>query len=246
MVIGDHDILILPDDAALDAADTDTADIIVVVDGGDEHLQLAVFVSLGRRHIFQNLIKQGAQIGAGYIRIERGRTRSARAEDHRAVQLLVVCVQLHEQLENLVLHLFDAGVRLVDLIDDDDDAMVQLQSTLQHEAGLGHRALGRVHQQQNAVDHLQDTLDLTAEVRVAGGIDDIDLHAVIVHRRILGQNRDAAFALEVARVHDALGGRLILAVDAALTEHLVHQRGLAVVNVRDDRNVSQIFSYHCL
>ena len=246
MVVGDHDVLILPDHAALDSADADTADIIVVVDGGNEHLQFAVFISLGRGHIFEDLVKQGAQIGAGHIGIERGGTCSARAEDHRAVQLLVVCVQLHEQLEDLVLHLFDAGVGLVNLVDDDDDAMVQLQGALQHKTGLGHRTLRRVHQQQNAVDHLQNALNLAAEIRMAGGIDNVDLHTVVMHRRVLCQNGDAAFTLEVARVHDALGGRLILAVNTALTEHFVHQRGLAVVNVRDDRNISQIFSYHCL
>ena len=36
----------------------------------------------------------------------------------------------------------------------------------------GHTALGCIDQQQNAVDHLQNALDLAAEVRVARGVDD--------------------------------------------------------------------------
>ncbi len=39
----------------------------------------------------------------------------------------------------------------------------------------GMRPLGGVHQQQGAVGHLQDALDLAAEVGVAGRVDDVDL-----------------------------------------------------------------------
>ena len=36
----------------------------------------------------------------------------------------------------------DTGIRLVHLVDGDDDLVAQLQSLLEHEAGLGHGALG--------------------------------------------------------------------------------------------------------
>ena len=42
---------------------------------------------------------------------------------------------------------------------------------LQDKAGLGHGALRRVHQQQDAVDHLEDPLHLAAEVGVSRGVD---------------------------------------------------------------------------
>ena len=60
-----------------------------------------------------------------------------------------------------------------------------------------------------------------------------------MHGGILGQNGNAALTLQIARVHHAVHHGLVLAVDAALLEHFVHQGGLAVVDVGDDGNISQ-------
>ena len=138
----------------------------------------------------------------------------------------------------------DAGVGPVDLVDDDDDLVPQLQRLLQHEARLRHGAFGRVDQQQNAVDHLEDTLDLAGEIGMARGVDDVDLVVLIVNGRILGENGDAALALEIAGVHHALHHGLILAVDAALLQHLVDQRGLAMVNVCNDGDIPNFILRH--
>ena len=73
---------------------------------------------------------------------------------------------------------------------------------------------------------------------MAGGIDDIDLVVLVVDGSILSQNGDAALTLQITGVHDSVLGSLILAVDAALLQQLVHQSGLAVVNVGDDRNIA--------
>ena len=104
-----------------------------------------------------------------------------------------------------------------------------------------------VHQQDDPVDHRQTTLDLAAEVGVAGGVDDVDRHrlavgrgAGVVDRGVLREDRDALLALEVAGVHRALVDVLVLAERAALPQHLVDQRGLAVVDVRDDGDVAQV------
>ena len=122
--------------------------------------------------------------------------------------------------------------------------MAELKRLLQNEAGLGHGAFSRVHQQDNAVHHFEDTLDLAGEVGVARGIDNVDLDALIVYRGVFCQDGDAALALDIARVHDALLHYLVFTECARLLEHLVDQRGLAVVNVRDDRNVAQIVTNH--
>jgi len=63
---------------------------------------------------------------------------------------------------------------------------------------------------------------------VAGRIDDVDLVAVVVERGVLGEDGDAALALQIVGVHDAIGYGLVGAEGAALTEHGVDQRGLAV------------------
>ena len=73
---------------------------------------------------------------------------------------------------------------------------------------------------------------------MAGGVYNIDLCSVIHDRSILRKNRDAAFTLQVVRVHHSLGDGLIDTENATLTQKLIDQGCLAVVNVRDDRDVS--------
>ena len=64
------------------------------------------------------------------------------------------------------------------LVDDDDDGQVGLEGLAQHEAGLRERALGGIDHEDDTVDHRQASLDLAAEVGVAGGVDDVDGDAV--------------------------------------------------------------------
>ena len=64
----------------------------------------------------------------------------------------------------------------------------------------------------------------------------------VVHRRVLREDRDALLALEVAGVHDPVGHALELVgrERAGLAQHRVDERGLAVVDVGDDRDVAQV------
>ena len=111
---------------------------------------------------------------------------------------------------------------------------------LEHVAGLRQRALGGVDEQQDRVDHQQAALDLAAEVGVAGRVDDVEPDAGVVDGRLLGQDRDALLALEVARIHDPVDDGLVGAERAGLAEHRVDERGLAVVDVGDDGDVAQV------
>ena len=56
--------------------------------------------------------------------------------------------------------------------------------------------------------------------------------------RVLGQNSNAALAFQLVGVHHAFGMSLVGAPGAALVEHGVHQRGLTVIDVRDDGDVA--------
>ena len=73
---------------------------------------------------------------------------------------------------------------------------------------------------------------------MARSVDDVDLGVFIMNRGVLGQNGNAALTLQIIAVHDAVLYNLIGAECAALLEHLIDQRGLAVVDVRDNRNIS--------
>ena len=87
---------------------------------------------------------------------------------------------------------------------------------------------------------LQDALDLAAEIGVAGGVDDVDAGVLPQHRGRLGQDGDAALALEIVGVHRALGTSLVLAEGAGLLQQLVDEGGLAVVDVGDDGDVAKV------
>ena len=65
------------------------------------------------------------------------------------------------------------------------------------------------------------------------------MHAV-AHGGVLREYGYAPLALEVAGVHDPRLDLLIIAEYARLLEHLIDQRGLAVVDVGDYRNVPQL------
>ena len=195
----------------------------------------------------KNHIEQRAQILARHVRRKGRRSVTARAEYDRTVELVVARIQFKQQLEHLVTDFIDARVGAVDFVDDNDDAMAQFDGLLQHKAGLRHRSLGRVDEQQHTVDHFQDTLDLAAEIGMARRIDDIDLHTVIIRRCVFGKYGDAALTLKRVAVHHAFLDDLIVPEKAAELEHFVHKRGLAVVDVRNDGNIPQVLSFHmCL
>ena len=183
--------------------------------------------------------------------VEGGAAGLGRGVDDREVErvLAVALVEeVEEQLVGLVDDLGDPGVGAVDLVDHEHDRHVGVERLAQHEPGLGQRALARVDQQHDPVDHRQPALDLAAEVGVAGGVDDVDRHPAlgrgrsdVVHRGVLREDRDALLALEVTGVHhpvdDGLG--LVHGERPGLAQHGVDQRGLAVVDVGDDRDVAQ-------
>ena len=106
------------------------------------------------------------------------------------------------------------------------------------EARLRHRTLDGVDQDQDAIHHRQRTLHLSAEIAVARGVHDVDVHARVVQSRVLREDRDASLALEVVAVHHALLQMLMGREHAGLTQQLVDQGGLSVVDVSDDGEIA--------
>src|SRR6202035_136797 len=81
-----------------------------------------------------------------------------------------------------------------------------------------------------------------AEIGMARRIDDVDAGVLPLHRGCLGQNGDAALALQIVGIHGALNLALVVAVDAGLLQQAVNQRGLAVVDVGDNGDVAKFHS----
>ena len=156
----------------------------------------------------------------------------------REVELLVSRIKVGEKVEHFVDDFVGATLGLVDLVDGHDGAQADFQSLGHNKLGLRHRAFRGINQHDGTVDHLEDTFHLTAKVGVAGRIDDIDTVAIPFDRGRLGENGDAALALDIIGIHRAFDGFLVFAICAGLFEQFVDQRCLAVVNVGDDRDIT--------
>ena len=230
--------------AALDTADADTSDVLVVVDCAHKQLKIAVFVAFGSGDIVDYCVKKRFEIHAGHVIITGCRRLLAAAIQDGALELFVACVKVEKKFEHFVAHFVKTRVRLVDLVDDDDDFKSQSKCFFNDETSLRHRAFLCVNQKHNAVDHLEHALHFAREIGVSGGVDDVYLRAVVVYGRVFCENGDAPFSFYIARVHDASCHLLIFSERTRLFEHAVHERCFAVVDVSDDCNVSQIVSNH--
>lgn len=243
MVIRDHNVLADLYRAAVDTAYCYASDVIVVVERRHQELERSVLVALRRREILEYFVEQRFKVRTLALGVEARGALPAGAVDERAFKLLLVGVKVHQQLEDFVLDLFYTRVRTIYLVDDDYDPVPEGQSLAEHEARLGHRALGSVYEQQHAVYHLKYTLDLAAEIGMARSVDYVYLHSLIGRGGVLGKDSYSALALKVVGIHDPVLDDLVFPENAPLLEHLIHQRRFAVVNVRYYRNISQIIAY---
>jgi len=117
---------------------------------------------------------------------------------------------------------------------------MHLQRLAQDKARLGHRPVVGVDDQQNAVDHLEDAFDFTAEIGVSGCVNNIDACIAVANGGVFRQDGDTALAFQVVRVHDLADHLFVFPKHAALPKQGVDDRGLAVVDMGDDRNVTQL------
>src|SRR5205807_7164134 len=161
-----------------------------------------------------------------------------RGIDHGEIELRVGRAEPVEGIEGLIDHPPGAAAGPVDLVDHHDGLQPLGERLAGDEAGLRHRPLDRVDQQQHAVHHGQHALDLAAEVGVAGRVDDVDARAAVLDGAVLREDRDAALALDVVGVHDALAEPLVRGEGPRLLEETIYRRGLAVVDVRDDGDIA--------
>ena len=194
-----------------------------------------------RRDVAQDQVEQ--RLHAGVVRTVRAIRHPAlfgRPVEDREIELLLAGIERREQVEHLVDDFGRPRVGTVDLVDDDDRLQAHLQRLRHHEFGLRQRALGGVDQHQRAIHHVEDALDLAAEIGVAGGVDDVDAGILPLHRGRLGQDGDAALALQIVGVHGAFGDLLVLAEGAGVLQQTVDERGLAVVDVGNDGDVTKV------
>jgi hypothetical protein len=244
-LLADHgDRVGLVQDAGGDPADREPADVVVVVEVVDEHLHVGAVALRGGRDVREDRVEERLQ-RVGRERPLHGMGGPALAGDrvdHREVDLVLVRAEIDVERVDEVQHLLRAGVLPVYLVHDEDRREAEREGLREDEARLRQRPLRGVDEEEHAIDEPQRALDLAAEVRVAGGVDDVDLHAAVGDRGVLREDGDPLLPLEVVRVHDALDELLVRAEHAGLAQHEVDEGGLAVVDVRDDGDVAYLLA----
>src|SRR5437899_3141813 len=175
------------------------------------------------------------------IQFAHGKTIPGAGVDDRKIELLIARFQFDEKIKDQVERFAWFGVLSVDLVNDDDSLETILQRLAQNESSLRLRTVVGVYHQQNAIDHLHDPFDFATEIGVTGRVYDIDTITVPLKRRVLRPNGNALLALEIHRVHHPLLDFLIRPKSPLLPTQLVDQGSLAVVYVRNDGDVTDLF-----
>ena len=184
-------------DAAFDASGQHAAEIIVVFEDRCEHRKRRLDIGFRRGEMRNDQLEQRLHRLAWRFEIGCRPAFFGRRIERREVELLVGRIERREQIEDFFLYLVSALVGPVRLVHDDDRFQSERQCLHGHKLGLRHRAFGGVDQHKRTVNHRQDAFDLAAEIRVAGGVDDIDSDIVPFDRRAFGEDGDPAFALLV-------------------------------------------------
>ncbi len=239
VAVSDGALHALRDSATVHAAHGDAAGVVGVVERRDEHLR-RTFKLFGLGDNLHNLVEQVVDVVRGRIVVLAHPAVLGRTVNHGEIKLLLRGVEVAHEVEHHFVHLFGAAVGLVHLVHHHDGLQTNLQSLLQHEARLRHWPFESVDEEQAAVGHVEHAFHLTAEVAVARSVDDVDFRVLVANGNVLREDGYAALAFKVVVVENEFAGVLVLAKKVSCQKHLVHERRLAVVYVRNDGNVANV------
>ena len=130
VVVHNRNFLVHTNRTAVHLAHADAAHILVVVDCADQNLGRRFRIALRRRNVVDDGLKQRLHIRI--VAVHRGSCPAAarRRKDERALELLIRCVEIHEELQHLVHDLVRTRLRAVTLVHTDDDIERELQRLL--------------------------------------------------------------------------------------------------------------------
>ncbi len=87
MVVADDNLLIDPDCAVVYFTDTDTPDIVIIVNGADKYLCACIGITFGSGNVVQNGFKQRRHVGTLRILLKGSDTGLCGCEYKRTVKL---------------------------------------------------------------------------------------------------------------------------------------------------------------
>ncbi len=219
-------------------SDSESSDIVGIVEVRDEHLKrLSGFVRR-TRYFFHYFREERFQVGAFIGKFSDGVTLLADRIEHGKLNLFFGCVEVNEQIVYFIQDFGGTRVFSVNLIYYYYNFFLRLEGFLQYEACLGKGTFGGVDEENRAVNHHKSAFDLAAKVSVSGRVENIYLYAFPGYGTILCGYSNTALSFEVHIVHKAFFYFLIRPEQSALPEHVVNERSFTVVNVSDYRYVS--------
>ena len=236
--LGDADFRAALQRALKNARDRQSPEEIAVIEVRHLNLQHALGIARRRRNRRDDLLEKRLQRGRAVVQVHVRHADLRVGVDHRKIELVFGRIEIDEEIVDFIEHFGRTRVGPIDFVQDHDRRQLGRERLLQDVARLRQRPFARVHQHQHAIHHAQRALHFAAEIAVAGRVDDIDLRAAIGNRGILREDRDAALALEVIRVHHALDQFLVRPENAALPQHGVDERRLPMIHVGDDGDIA--------
>ena len=122
--------------------------------------------------------------------------------------------------------------------------MTEFQSFLKYKSCLRHRAFGCINKENYTIHHFKHTFNFSAEIRMAGSINYIYFNIFVMNGCIFSKNSYSSFSFNVVAIHNSFINSLVITKCSALFQHFVNESSFSMVNVSNNRYVSQIFSYH--
>jgi hypothetical protein len=156
-----------------------------------------------------------------------------------------VRVQVDKEAVNFIEHGVGACVGTVDFIDDDDRRQARFESfeSTKRVCGSTPSAASTRSRMPSAILSTRSTSPPKSLWPGVSMMLIFSSGAVRLHqaqRSVLRHDGDAAFALEVHRVHDAVAHFLIGAKGVGLSQHRINKGCFAVVNVRHNRQIANV------
>ena len=215
------------DGTVKDAHRSDDAAVLIEVRVQNKCLERGICIALGRRDQKDNGLQQVMDALAGLARHAYGIVG-------RNCQVVL----------NLGLNLVGVCRRQIDLVDSRHDVQIGIHGERSVGDGLSLDALRGVDDQHCALAGGQRTRNLVGKVHVARRIDQVELIRLAVVGIIgdangIGLDRDAALALDIHRV-EQLRLHVALVDGMGELEDAVTDRGLAMVDVRNNREVADV------
>ena len=209
----------------------DRALVRVKVRVEDQSAKRRIVLALRRRDSLDDGIQD---LLDAYARLRRSQYCLGRVETDRLLDLL-----------------FDAlgiGARQVDLVDDRDDFEIVLQRHVYVRERLRFDTLRRIDDEKRSLAGRKASRHLVCEIDVTRRVDEIEfidraVLAAIVQAHGLRLDRNAALALKL-HVVEHLRLHLALSQSARAFNEAVGKRRLAMVDVRDNREIADVFVLH--